>query len=57
MITVAERDFRAWVEALQNTRRVTADPAPIEAAIRAVEAEFGGAHLGGPPKVCRPSNR
>jgi chemosensory pili system protein ChpA (sensor histidine kinase/response regulator) len=54
MIAVAERDFRAWVEALQNTRRVTADPAPIEAAIRAVEAELGGAHLGAPPKSAPP---
>ena len=46
MIGTAEHDFRAWVEALVEVRRVTADPAPIQAAIRAVEAELGG---GAPP--------
>jgi chemosensory pili system protein ChpA (sensor histidine kinase/response regulator) len=42
MIAVAERDFRTWVDALQATRRVVADPAPIEAAVRAVENELDG---------------
>ncbi|HEY1326462.1 MAG TPA: Hpt domain-containing protein [Casimicrobiaceae bacterium] len=42
MIATAEADFRRWVDALQSVRRVQADPAPIEAAIRAVEVELGG---------------
>ena len=48
LIAVAARDFRTWVDALHATRRVTADPAPIEAAVRAVEAELAGGPGGGP---------
>jgi chemosensory pili system protein ChpA (sensor histidine kinase/response regulator) len=39
---VAARDFRAWVDSLHATRRVPADPAPIAAAVRAVEASCPG---------------
>ena len=49
MIGVAARDFRAWVDSLHATRRVTADPAPIAAAVRAVEAELSGGDPGGGP--------
>jgi chemosensory pili system protein ChpA (sensor histidine kinase/response regulator) len=49
MISTSEHDFRGWVEALVSERRVTADPAPIAAAIRAVEAELGGGAVHRPP--------
>jgi chemosensory pili system protein ChpA (sensor histidine kinase/response regulator) len=49
MITTAEHDFRGWVEALVSERRVTADPGPISAAIRAVEAELSGGAVHRPP--------
>jgi len=51
MIATAEGDFRRWVDALQRTRRVQADPAPIDAAIRAVEVELGG---GAPSRAAPP---
>ncbi|MEO6928465.1 MAG: Hpt domain-containing protein, partial [Casimicrobiaceae bacterium] len=40
MITVAEREFRGWIDTLAHTRRVTLDPMPLHAAIAAVMAEL-----------------
>ncbi|MEO8974523.1 MAG: Hpt domain-containing protein, partial [Casimicrobiaceae bacterium] len=39
-ITVAEREFRGWIDTLAHTRRVTLDPMPLHAAIAAVMAEL-----------------
>ena len=40
MIDVAQRSFREWVDALTRTGRVASDPAPLLAAIDAVERQL-----------------
>ncbi len=42
MVDVAERSFRQWVSELSRSGRVLADPAPLHAAINAIEAELPG---------------
>jgi chemosensory pili system protein ChpA (sensor histidine kinase/response regulator) len=52
MIGVAESEFRNWVEALQRTRRVTLDPAQLNAAVDAVMTELPS--TGAPPPASPP---
>jgi chemosensory pili system protein ChpA (sensor histidine kinase/response regulator) len=51
MITVAESDFRNWIEALTHTRRATLDPARLDAAVAAVLAEMPSSGGVPPPKL------
>ena len=43
LIGVAHESFRHWVSELRETGRFATDPAPLAAALRAVEAELPGA--------------
>ena len=42
LIGVAQSSFRQWVAELRETGRIATDPAPLQAALRAVEAELPG---------------
>ena len=50
LIDVAQTSFRQWVRELRDTGRIATDAAPLQAALRAVEAELpGGASAAVPP--------
>ncbi|HKU86917.1 MAG TPA: Hpt domain-containing protein, partial [Casimicrobiaceae bacterium] len=42
LIGIAQESFRHWVQELRETGRFATDPAPLAAALRAVEAELPG---------------
>ena len=56
LIGVAQTSFRQWVKELRETGRFATDPAPLQAALRAVEAELpGGAAAAMPLPPVSPS--
>jgi chemosensory pili system protein ChpA (sensor histidine kinase/response regulator) len=49
LVDTAHKSFRTWVDALTASRRVTADPRALHAAIAAVERELPGGEAIAPP--------
>ncbi|MFO1413268.1 MAG: Hpt domain-containing protein [Burkholderiales bacterium] len=49
LVDTAHKSFRTWVDALTASRRVTADPRALHAAIAAVERELPGGESIAPP--------